>query len=137
MSDHEERHLKTLKSFVLRARRIRAHSLAKDAKLLTKLQNPQMKITHNPATGETKVSMELPPEEQVESAAARVRPLILNREDTYHAKVMNALMYFGQKAKLSDTGMETLREMKRQWAATNPEGWVPSARSRCAAGFLG
>lgn len=120
MEPHEERHLNTLKSFVLRARRIRAHSLAQDAKLLLELQHPKMTIHFTPATGETKLTMKLPPEEQMESAAARVRPLILNTEDTYHAKVMNALLYFAQKADLKASSIESLREMKRQWAKTNP-----------------
>ena len=122
MADHEERHLNALKSFVLRARRIRAHSLAQDAKLLMELQNPKMTIHFTPETGDMRVTMKVPPEEQVESAAARVRPLILNTEDTYHAKVMNALLYFAQKAGLSATGLESIREMKRQWAKTNPKG---------------
>lgn len=122
MANHEERHLKALKSFVLRARRIRAHSLAQDAKLLMELQNPKMTIHYTPETGDMRVTMKVPPEEQVESAAARVRPLILNTEDTYHAKVMNALLYFAQKAGLSVTGLESIREMKRQWAKTNPKG---------------
>ncbi|MCG7415431.1 MULTISPECIES: hypothetical protein [Microbacterium] len=122
MANHEERHLKALKSFVLRARRIRAHSLAQDAKLLMELQNPKMTIHYTPETGDMRVTMKVPPEEQVESAAARVRPLILNTEDTYHAKVMNALLYFAQKAGLSATGLESIREMKRQWAKTNPKG---------------
>lgn len=122
MADHEERHLNALKSFVLRARRIRAHSLAQDAKLLMELQNPKMTIHFTPETGDMRVTTKVPPEEQVESAAARVRPLILNTEDTYHAKVMNALLYFAQKAGLSATALESIREMKRQWAKTNPKG---------------
>ncbi|MCI0156408.1 hypothetical protein KNO15_06835 [Leifsonia shinshuensis] len=122
MADHEERHLSSLKSFVLRARRIRAHSLARDAKLLMELQNPRLTIHFTPETGDMRVIVKVPPEEQVESAAARVRPLILNGEDTYHAKVMNALLYFAQKAGLSGSGLESLREMKRQWAKTNPNG---------------
>ncbi len=87
-----------------------------------KLRNPQFRVLLDPATGETKVLLDLPPEEQVESAAARVRPLILNDEDTYHAKVMNALLYFGQKASLPETDMSTLREWKKEWAKINPRG---------------
>lgn len=122
MVDHELMHLNTLKSFVLRARRIRAHSLAQDTKLLMELQNPKMTIRYIPETGDMRVTMKVPPEEQVESAAARVRPLILSTEDTYHAKVMNALLYFARKSGLSDVGIESLREMKRQWAKTKPKG---------------
>ncbi len=34
---------------------------------------------------------DLPPAEQVESAAARVRPLLLENEDVFHGKVCNAI----------------------------------------------
>lgn len=122
MTDPTERHLNSLKSFILRARRIRAHSLAQDTKLLTELQNPKMTVHYVAETGEMKVTMAVPPEEQIESAAARVRPLILNDEDTYHAKVMNALLYFAQQAGVSKNGLESLRELKRQWGAVNPKG---------------
>lgn len=121
MADSDERHLNALKSFVLRARRIRAHSLAKDARLLVKLHNPQFKVLVTPTTGEMKVVLNLPPEEQIESAAARVRPLILNDEDTYHAKVMNALLYFGRKSDLPEEDMKALREWKKEWAKVNPK----------------
>lgn len=120
--DQGQQHLRSLKSFVLRARRIRAHSLAKDARLLVKLQNPQFKVLFTPETGEMKVVLDLPPEEQVESAAARVRPLILNDEDTFHAKVMNSLLYFGRKSDLPEEDMKVLREWKKEWAKVNPKG---------------
>jgi len=122
VADPDAQHLTVLKSFVLRARRIRAHSLARDAGLLVKLHNPQFKVLFTPATGEMKVVLDLPPEEQIESAAARVRPLILNDEDTYHAKVMNALLYFGRKATLPDADMKVLRAWKKEWAKVNPKG---------------
>lgn len=121
MTDHEERYLSTLRAFVLRARRIRAHSLSKDAAPLQKFLNPTMTIQLNPETGETTLTWNLPPEEQVESAAARVRPLILNDEDTYHAKVMNAISYFANKAKLPEVNIESIRVLKQQWAKVNPK----------------
>ncbi len=111
-----------LKSFILRARRIRAHSLAKDPRLLVRLRRPQFQVHVTPASGETTIVMDLPPEEQVESAAARIRPLILKSEDTYHAKVMNALLYFGQKNSLSDKDMDVLRGWKKEWAKVSPKG---------------
>jgi hypothetical protein len=66
-----------------------------------------MTIQLNPETSETTLTWNLPPEEQVESAAARVRPHILNDEDTYHAKVMNAISYFANKAKLPEVNTES------------------------------
>lgn len=121
MADHEERYLSTLRAFVLRARRIRAHSLSKDAALLQKLLNPSGTIQLNPENGETTLTWNLPPEEQVESAAARVRPLILNDEVTYHAKVMNAISYFANKANLPAMDLESIRVLKQQWAKVNPK----------------
>lgn len=59
MANHEERHLKALKSFVLRARSIRAHSLAQDAKLLMEIQNPKMTIHYTPETGDMRVTMKV------------------------------------------------------------------------------
>lgn len=87
-----------------------------------KLHNPQFRVLFTPATGEMKVVLDLPPEEQIESAAARVRPLILNDEDTYHAKVTNALLYFGRKGNLPDADMKVLRDWKKEWAKVNPKG---------------
>ncbi|WP_328929953.1 hypothetical protein OG429_38865 [Streptomyces sp. NBC_00190] len=45
------------------------------------------------ANGEVKIRHELPPEEVVESAAARIRPILLETEDCFHMKVLNALGY--------------------------------------------
>jgi len=73
-------------------------------------------------TGETKIIIELPPEEQLESAAARVRPLILQDELTYHAKVMNALLYSGNASNPPEAAIEALRTLKKEWAAINSKG---------------
>lgn len=121
MANHEEGYLNSLRAFVLRARRIRAHSLAQDAALLMKLLHPQTTVHVDKLTGQERLTIDLPPEEQVESAAARVRPLILNDEDAYHAKVMNALSYFGSQAKIPEIEMESIRTLKKQWAKVNPK----------------
>lgn len=120
MADHEERLLRVVKAFILRARRIRAHSLAQDAKRLVELQHPRFTVHVDATTGATRVTTALPPEEQVESAAARVRPLILNGEDTYHATVMKALGYFVKKAGLTGDITKTLHVLKKQWAQIDP-----------------
>ena len=122
MSDHEERYVRVVKAFILRARRIRAHSLAQDAKLLVELQHPRFTVHMDATTGATRVTTALPPEEQVESAAARVRPLILNGEDTYHGTVMKALSYFVNKAGLTGDITGTLAALKQQWSQIDPHG---------------
>lgn len=122
MADHEERYVRVVKAFILRARRIRAHSLAQDAKLLMALQHPRFTVHMDAATGATRITTALPPEEQVESAAARVRPLILNGEDTYHGTVMKALGYFVKDAGLTGDITGTLAALKQQWAQIDPHG---------------
>lgn len=112
--------LTSVKAFVLRARRIQQHSVARDPALLAEYQLPRFKVQINPATGEAKVTNTLPNEEQFESAAARVRPLILSGEPTHHEKFMKALLYFANKASLPAQAIESLRDWKKQWAAINP-----------------
>jgi integrase len=79
---------------VLRARRMRAHSLVREhAKLLEDLASGtmQLHIEVNTETGETEQSfrMELPPEEAFESFAARVRPFTMRKEPVYWEHVVS------------------------------------------------
>lgn len=73
--------------FVLRARRVEAHSLAADRPALDRLRTPQFHIGVDP-TGQTVAVRRYPPEEQVESAITRVRPLLLVGEQINFNKVM-------------------------------------------------
>lgn len=69
-----------------------------------------------------------PPEEQLESAAARVRPLLLNEELVYHAKVMKAI-----KGRLPEDAPERMRnayeEFRERWQSFD-------SRSREHRGYL-
>jgi hypothetical protein len=83
--------------FVLRARRMMAHSLVREqSKLLEDLASStmQLHIEVNTETGETaqRFRMELPPEETFESFAARVRPFTMRKEPVYWAVVLDALV---------------------------------------------
>ncbi|WP_146083911.1 hypothetical protein [Rathayibacter sp. AY1F3] len=118
----EDKHMIALKSFVLRARRVREHSLAKDIRLLVDLQSPKFNVSFDPESHETKIVWSLPPEEQLESAAARVRPLILQDDPTYHAKAMNAILFFAQKGEAPKPVIDALRLMKKRWAALIGDG---------------
>jgi hypothetical protein len=73
------RHRANLEQFVLRARRIEGHSLAVDWAALVSLATPAFKLL-SLEDGEVRLRQELPPEEVVESAAARVRPLLLETD---------------------------------------------------------
>lgn len=75
-----------LETFVVRARRVVAHSLASDDKLINSLQSGETKFLIPSDGGDATIIVEVPPEEQMESLAARVRPVILESEDTYYAK---------------------------------------------------
>jgi hypothetical protein len=74
--------------FVLRARRVMAHSLVRDhSKVLNELASGtiQVHVQVNKATGEAthRFTMELPPEEAFESFAARLRPFTMRKEPVY------------------------------------------------------
>jgi hypothetical protein len=85
-----------IEAFLLRARRVQAHSLIRDhADLMQKLQRGEVKLTatRNETTGESshRIRVEYPSEEAMESLASRVRPLILRGEPIYYDKVLDAL----------------------------------------------
>lgn len=116
-----ERHRRTLNAFVLRARRVEAHSLASDPEVLQKLASAEMKLEYVVQENQAYLRQSLPPEEQVESAAARVRPLILENDEVHYIKVMNALGYFAR-----DSPDERLREaiaaIRTGWTRVQPRG---------------
>jgi hypothetical protein len=72
----DEKHQRLLEAFVLRARRVEEHSLAADWDALVELT--RMSINVRVDRSEVRISYELPPEEVVESAAARIRSCCLS-----------------------------------------------------------
>lgn len=116
-----ERHEQALTAFVLRARRVQAHSLARDLPALKKLQRSEVKITGRPDSDMLTFRYEYPPEEQVESAAARLRPLLLERDSTYFAKAINALLYFAREDGAEPTAIDALKELRKEWIGTASE----------------
>ncbi|MFJ3728842.1 hypothetical protein ACIPYQ_40650 [Streptomyces sp. NPDC090045] len=88
----EQRHRSNLEAFVLRARRVEKHSLAADWEKLVALGAGSLTVT---VTGkQVVVRQELPPEELVESAVARVRPLLLKEDPCGYLKALAAVGYF-------------------------------------------
>lgn len=88
--------IRMLERFVLRARIVQDHSLARDIGVLRNLAREQVKmiITRNLKTGETSTELkpvDLLPTEQVESAAARVRPVFLKKDKVHYTSVLDAL----------------------------------------------
>ncbi|WP_433616896.1 hypothetical protein ACQP2P_16170 [Dactylosporangium sp. CA-139114] len=67
---------------------------------------------------------ELPPEEVVESAAARLRPLILDEDPTHWGKFFKAVGYFLHAAQVPPPVLDQLKGLKAEWAAIKPRSEV-------------
>ena len=116
-----ERQERVLSAFVLRARRVRAHSLALDLPALQKMQHPQFTVIGRTDSPYVTLRTEYPAEEQVESAAARIRPLLLEGDDTYYVKAVNALLYFAKEAGAEQKAIDELRVLRKEWIGTASE----------------
>lgn len=91
MSRLSTEHQDLLRRFVLRARIVQDHSLAKDVRVLVQLAATTSKVvvTVNRSTGERSVELgavKLIPTEQLESAAARVRPVFLKGDRVHYVE---------------------------------------------------
>ncbi|MFF8281019.1 hypothetical protein ACF05T_34045 [Streptomyces lateritius] len=64
--------------------------------------------------GEVWIRHELPAEEVVESAAARIRPILLTTEDCFHMKALNALGYACREL---PRDAEYVRAVRAEWKA--------------------
>lgn len=84
----------TLDKFVMRARRIEAHSLLSDRQRFVKWVHGSAQVTVG--GGESEIRFDLPPEEAFESLAARVRPLLLEDDGLHHKRVLAAIGAFGR-----------------------------------------
>ena len=97
----------TLGKFVMRARRIEAHSLLSDSQRFVKWAHGSGQLTVGDEGGE--IRFDVPPEEAFESLAARVRPLLLEDDGLHHRRVLAALGAFGR----NDTEVVRQREVLR------------------------
>lgn len=126
--------LRTISRFVLRARLVQEHSLAQDKLALEKYAAWTMtfNLIVNTKTGERSVEMKpapLLPTEQVESAAARVRPLFLKDDGVHYDKVLNALSESGAESPAYRKEIEDLRVKFRIADPDYPNGRPKAARS--------
>lgn len=112
----------TVAAFLLRARRVAEHSLAGDPVGLYRLAIGERTGGFDPSTGAVVVIQQLPPEEQVESAAVRVRPLILQGDPTFYATFFTALSYLLWAAGTRESVMEQVKSLKKEWAKIDPRG---------------
>ncbi|MEV5123582.1 hypothetical protein AB0K49_12340 [Streptomyces decoyicus] len=89
----EALHRELLEAFVVRARRVEEHSLAADWDALVALTEVKMKVVST-GNGEVRLRQEFPAEEVIESAAARIRPILLEGDACFYQKALKALGYF-------------------------------------------
>ena len=96
MSVDDESDRELLSRFVLRARIVREHSLATSLDVLKQWAKMEFQLVQlvNKVTGERRTLMKrvpLIPTEQLESAAARVRPIYLKNDGVHYSKPIAAL----------------------------------------------
>jgi hypothetical protein len=90
----KERQLALLEWFVVRARRIEEHSLGQDKDQLLTWASGTFTVSGVQGQSPTSVCWDLPPEEPLDSLAARCRPFILKNDPVYWVNVTGALGYF-------------------------------------------
>lgn len=108
-----------MEAFVLRARRVCHHSLARDQEALKRLINPSWQVAVPEGGGTAKVRRTLPPEEAFESLAARVRPLILQEDPVHYSKALNALGYLIKDAQGAEKAQQYLKSLRQPWKSVN------------------
>lgn len=113
----------TIARFVLRARRIEAHSLVRDWDELIRHAEGSVSVRIG-VDGAVSVTRTLPEDEEAfESLAARVRPLTLDSEPIHHAKVVGALeRLLAGAAALDEHHREGLRKLRVAWQAAELQG---------------
>jgi hypothetical protein len=107
------RHRLAVEHFVLRARRIESHSLWEDEASLLALSRVTVRLNSD-QDGKFWLVKDLPPEEQIESAAARVRPLLEQKDDANLLLATGALKYFCRDMPSS---REFLQDIEKRWRA--------------------
>ncbi|MDT9682329.1 hypothetical protein RND61_09605 [Streptomyces sp. TRM76323] len=87
------------------------HSLATDWDALVALTTMQISIVQL-ENGETRIRQEFPDEEVVESAAARIRPILLNGDACFYQKALAALGYFCRELPIDK---EWVKATRAEW----------------------
>lgn len=104
----------TIAAFVVRARRIAAHSLAQDVEVLRRQAREFGRLDVGP-DGMVTITRSLPDEERFESFAARIRPLTLGSEPICYHKVLAAL------DRLIESSEEDLSDIAQAWSKLRQE----------------
>lgn len=116
-------HLRTLNRFVLRGRRIAAHSLARDREVLRTLA--QMTVAGRiRLDGTMEIRRTLPDEELFESLAARVRPVLVKKESVHHGRIIAAIAdsIASSTVEVPDALQEQVRALAGDWPNFDLDG---------------
>lgn len=115
-----DRQRRTLERFVVRARRVAIHSLARSTADLQELAQAQWHVSV-PLRGKTvTISWEPPDEERFESLAARLRPFVLASESVHHVKVLRALRMAVRGSTDAHLLTQQIDELEGRWSAWDP-----------------
>lgn len=125
LSPHNEEALRAraeqrLSAFVLRARRVEAHSLVRSAEFMGYLQG-SLTVLREEGQETVTVVARCPPEEQLESAIARVRPLILQDEPIFYGNVLKDISFTLRHVDDPELARQ-LQIAKAEWKKVNPRG---------------
>lgn len=114
-------HRQRLEAFMVRARRIEAHSLLSDRDQFVKWVSCSGRIheagwdtPEGRVVDERTMTVDLPSEETFESLATRVRPLMLQNEQAHHGKVFGSLKAFVRDDPERRQQADDLRDAWRQ-----------------------
>lgn len=118
--------LDLMKRFVLRARIVQDHSLASDIQVLRNLSKTEFDfdITVDTATGETSVHLKpvtLLPTEQLESAAARVRPIFLKKDKVHYESVLDAINTVLKDRRGAAGYVDRAKELRARFRQADPD----------------
>lgn len=112
----------TLRRFVLRARRVQAHSMVQDWDDLLRHARGSFDGRLE-LSGQMTITRRLPPDEEVfESLASRVRPLTVRSEPVFYVKVFDAIERVIGNADVNEAFWPRIRGLRGAWEASEIQG---------------
>lgn len=109
--------LQTLRTFVLRARRVQAHSMVQEWDKLQEYAADKFSGSID-ISGQATILRPLPSNEEVfESLASRTRPFTLSSESVYYSKVLDAIERLLGEVELSEEFKSQVNSLRRAWTA--------------------
>lgn len=120
MSKYED----TLQRFVVRARRVAAHSMVANPDALEAFAKGSMTISGVLGSSEMRITRALPESEEVfESLAARLRPLTLRGEPVHFENVLSALREaVADHDSVGDNELSELDSVSKSWSTIDLQG---------------